>query len=313
MLATDFIDALGGTAFGGIICVNLYRSIQVGTIPPASVKTFVAECLSAWRAAPPPTTPVEEQDLALRCAKDWGARAASSRANRFAIPASSVHANQLATIVHYKTLVANARHAAHRTYAPRRSCTFDDLNALVKEWKDDGAVWQFGSGRDFFWVAPTTDWASIDWTKYRHGTAQYFRDFLGLSHWGRNDSLVRISLPSSIAPVALTFFRPTAYDGCDNPAFFASPDNETLASRFPHGRTADLAEVRAAATRIDGSIEWICSPMHIGAERLIWEYLGNPKLAECLSETSFHDEMLVALTRATPLWMVLPFLKKLLT
>jgi hypothetical protein len=309
MTPPEFLDALSMTSFGSVTCINLYRSISAGTIPSTSVPSFVTDCLVAWNAAAPPASSAETHDLALRCVKDWGARASSSKNHRYAIAASTVKASQLSTVINYKTLVSNARRAVHRTYSARRHCSADDLNAVIAEWTTDTVHWTFGKDRDFFWLSPIIDLSMFPSSRLSSGIAQIYRDFLGLCHWGAHDYLIRVAIPASTPPSALTWFRPSAFDGLDNPAFRAACDGETKMTALPHGRTADIAHVQAHATNIDGAIEWICMPLELRADSVVWDYLGRPKLPQCSTEVDFHDSMLAALAITTPMNVVLPFLK----
>lgn len=310
MKPDQFLDTLSHTAFGSVILINMYRSVQVGTLSDKAIKGFIDDCLSTFNAhTPVPTSKAELSDLALRSAKDWTTRAASSRANRYPVASTDVDASQFGTVIHYKTLVANARSSTHKTYAKRRATSANGLNALVAEWQKDGATWILGNGRDFFWIALPIDWSNVPGARLSQGVAQIYRDILGLCHWGKNDTLVRIIIPSDFAKGLTQIFRPTAFDGLDNPAFRAGRDGETNANADFHGQTVDIHKVTHRDATVDGVGEWICAPAGLPAANLFWEYLGVPDEPKCCNTRAFHKAMSVALGRATPMSAVLPFLK----
>jgi hypothetical protein len=307
----DFLDALARTSFGSVILINLYRSTKAGTIPDSSIAEFAADCLSTLAGSPAPKTPVEEADLALASAKEWDSRESASRKYRNPASLSGSGVAQFATVISYKSLIENSagRSAAHLAFAPRDHGLAGDVEAIVVQWQKWGETWTLGKGRDFFWIAPVLDVSTLNASRLSDGLAQVYRDVLGLSHWGTANTLLRIGIPSGVAESMLVPRRPTAFDGLDNPAFRGACDGEVGAHPLASGFTVDIYKVDTHVPNIDGAREWISAPVVVATGQLFWEYLGVPKLGECLSQTVFHDAMLRGLERTTPISLALPYLK----
>ena len=60
MTRAAFLDTLAGTDFGRIVCVNLFRSLRVGTLNDDVVRDFLDACVAAnaTEVAASPSDPI---------------------------------------------------------------------------------------------------------------------------------------------------------------------------------------------------------------------------------------------------------------
>src|SRR4051812_18043255 len=120
MSRTDFLDTLCLSDFGKIICVNLYRSLRVGTITESVIKAFLDACVASHMAnvAAHPSDPSE--DIAFRVATDWSVRENFVKSNIFPTPLSTNDPIQFATVLPVEVFTKHASSSKHVTYSHRK-------------------------------------------------------------------------------------------------------------------------------------------------------------------------------------------------
>lgn len=301
MSRIDFLNTLCLTDFGKIICINLYRSARLGTLAADTVKDFLDVCSAKYLAkiATPAIDPPE--DVALLVAMQWDSRSALVGGNLFTSPPTTHDPIQYAVILPIDTVTRDASSAKVATYSARKVRNQPEFDALIKEWLLDAAMWAFGLGKKYFWLARPANFASTPPARLSKGLAQYHLETLGLCHFGDKDSLVRVLVPAALTVGVSPLLRPTALDGIDNPAFRAAADFEVAPPAAQPGSTIDLELVRSNAPTVDGQHEWLREPLTIPATSVVWEFLGVPAETPCKFEASFHAQVLQQYEKSTPL------------
>ena len=311
MPRTAFLDTLALTDFGKIVCINLFRSLRVGTLTDSVVQEFLDACVTsnATHAAASPSDPASE--IALRVVTDWWARAALVTSSRYKSPPGAPEPVQFATILPVDFFTRNASSAKHVTYSGRKISLESEFNATLKTWLADGATWHFGKDRLYFWMARPIDYSSVDPARLNKGLCQYQWEVFGLCHLGNHQRLVRALIPARLAESKFPLLRPNALDGIDNPAFRASTDSEAAAPPSQPGTALDLLLVGSAASNVDGQNEWLCDPLLVDATSVAWEFLGPPVDAQCNADLAFHQKVRTQIELSTPLADALTKLKNL--
>lgn len=301
MSRTDFLNTLCLTDFGKIICINLYRSARLGTLTAGTVKDFLDACISKYLAHFASSVGDPPKKVALNVATYWNTRSILVAGNMFPSPPSTQDPIQFASILPVDAVTRNASSAKAATYSAWKVRNQTDFDVLIKEWLRDAAIWKFGLGKDYFWLARPVDFSSIPSSRLAKGLAQYHLETLGLCHFGKKNSLVRVLVPAALTVGVSPLLRPTALDGIDNPAFRAAADSEVTPPAAQPGSTIDLELVRSNAPTVDGQHEWLGKPLNIPATSVAWEFLGVPDEATCKNKTSFHAQVLQQLEKSTPL------------
>ncbi|MBY0579697.1 MAG: hypothetical protein K2P57_11705 [Burkholderiales bacterium] len=301
MSRTDFLNILCLTDFGKIICINLYRSVRLGTLAADTVKDFLDACTSKYLAHFASSVGDLPKEVALNVATYWNTRSILVAGNMFTSPPSTQDPIQYATILSVDAVTRNASSAKAATYSAWKVRNQPDFDVLIKEWLRGGAMWTFGLGKDYFWLARPVDFSSIHPARLAKGLAQYHLETLGLCHFGNKNSLVRALVPAALTVHVSPLLRPTALDGIDNPAFRAAADSEVAPPAAHPGSTIDLELVRSNAPTADGQHEWLGKPLAILATSVVWEFLGVPVDATCNEDSSFHAQVLQQFEKNTPL------------
>jgi len=300
MSRTDFLNTLCLTDFGKIICINLYRSARLGTLKPDAVKDFLDACITKYLANITPSAIDPPEEVALLVAMRWDTRAALIGRNLYSSLPSTRDPIQYAVILPIDTVTRDASSSKAATYSDRKVRNQPEFDALIKEWLLDGAMWSFGLGKKYFWLARPADFASTPPARLSKGLAQYHLETLGLCHFGNKDGLVRALVPAlAVGPSPL--LRPTALDGIDNPAFRAAAVFEVAPPAGQPGSTIDLGLVRSNAPTVDGQDEWLREPLTIRATLVVWEFLGVPAETCCKFDASFHAQVLHQYEKSTQL------------
>lgn len=311
MARETFLNKLAKTDFGKIICINLFRSLRVGTLSEDVVRKFLDDCVAS-NAKAVATFPSEStEEIALRVATDWTVRAALVFNYRFQSPACASEPAQFATILPVDIFTRNATSAKHVTYSSRRISSEPEFNATLKIWLKDRATWEFGKDRMYFWMARPIDNSVIDPSRLNRGLCQYHCEVFGLCHLGSHQRLVRALIPAKLTEPQFPLFRPTALDGIDNPAFRASTDIENTAPPSGPGTALDLLLVNNTLGCVDGQNEWLCKPLQVEATSVIWEFLGPPADAPCSADLNFHERVRKQIEIASPLAHALDRLKNM--
>ena len=233
MSRTDFLNTLCLTDFGKIICINLYRSLRLGTLTAVAVQNFMDACIAKYLAHfpvatgdPPKVDFPKDENVALHVAVQWGTRSAIVDGNLFQSPPSTKDPIQYAVILPIDTVTRDASSARVATYSARKVRNQSEFDALIKEWLLDDPIFPFGLGKKYFWLARPVDSASTDFARLSKGLAQFHLETLGLCHFGNTHTLARALMPAKITVGVSPLLRPTALDGIDNPAFRAAADSE---------------------------------------------------------------------------------------
>jgi hypothetical protein len=315
MTRSEFLDILCLSDFGKIICVNLYRSLLVGTVSDRVVKEFLDNCVAEFEIQLPANPADAPKTIALGVATDWEVREKLVNSNLFPTPPSAKEPIQFSTVLPMHVFTGNASSAKHITYSARLITDESDFNALLKEWLDDKATWEFGLDRSFFWLQRPVNSASMPDNRRVSGNAQYHCEVFGLCHHGEKrpdgspNMLVRALVPAELTPGMSSLYRPTALDGLDNSAFRAATDSEVSAPPAQPGTTLDMWLVRAMAPVVDGQHEWLCSPLKLSATSVVWEMLGTPIGNACNDDELFHAQVLKQMEICTPTSTALSKLK----
>lgn len=291
MSRTQFLDALKKSWFGGIVCINLYRSTWIETLSQSAVGEYLDRCSLKYLddLALYPSDP--EPEVALRVAISWDTRGPSAACNSFPSPAPDGDPIQFSIVLPVVALWRSASSARCATYAKRRVADGGEFDAVLREWRADGAEWSFGKDRDYFWVASQPDFASLGIKGPSRGLAQCYVDVFGLCHYGRGDALMRAVVPAELVGTAGPLFRPTGFDGLDNPAYRAKSDSENRPPPAQPGITSDISLIRSGAFPAEGQHEWLCKPMTVVATKIAWEFLGQPSEDKCIEDKTFHKQV----------------------
>lgn len=285
----DFLDALCDSDLGKIICINLYRSLKVGTLTSTAVKEFLTLCATDFYNLSV-TSSTNKADLALQVATKWTNRSALISKYKFAYPGTDRPA-QFTTILPVEKITASAPAARHVTYGSRKISKQFELEALLEEWMSSSSPnFDFGKGKAYFWVARMIDTSLTDVARLPDGFAQICRDTLGLCHLGNSNTLVRAIIPAAHLTSYGALLRPTAFDGLDNPAFMSALPSEMNPPPLQPGTTLNL-HFRADRSKYSGQNEWLCPPVTLPAAQVVWDFLGAPKEAAIAEDKNFHAQV----------------------
>ncbi len=311
MSCAAFLDTLAFTEFGKIVCINLYRSLSLGTLTNEVVRDFLDACVSTHTAeiAASPSEPTTE--IAIRVATTWTVRSSLVAGHRYKSPTCAQEPAQFATIIPVDVFTRNASSAKHVTYSKRKISSESEFNATLQVWLSDGANWEFGKDRMYFWVARPIDFSKVEGSRLANGMCQYQWEAFGLCHLGNHQRLVRALIPAKLAEPRFPLFRPTALDGIDNPAFRACTDSETAPPCGPGTALDLLLVVSSPSGNVDGQNEWLCDPLVVDATSVAWEFLGPPLDTQCSADPNFHKKVREQMEIKTSLAAALTMLKSL--
>ncbi len=301
MLPKDFLDILCLSDFGKIICINLYRSARIATLSNSVVRDFLDSCVAEYQKRYGRTLSDPPKVVALGVATEWEVRSKLVADNLCPSPPGCPDPAQYAVIVPVDRVLKNAASTAPLTYVPRRISKQTDFDVLLTEWLKLRETWTLGFPKDYFWLARPVDHSRIEPQRLVKGLAQFHIENLGLCHFGKKHTLVRVLVPASMTGGKVQLCRPTALDGVANPAFRAATDTEVNAPSTQPGTTIDLRRVRSRARTIDGQNEWLCESMTVAATELFWEFLGEPVDDACIDDENLHSQVLKNLQKTTPL------------
>jgi len=309
MTRNEFLDALCATnsKLALIALNNLCRGLKLRLIPKSSFQQFLDECVAILDTELPTVDDTDKPEALVRCLRRFTSRASVMRGcARLALEACEVI--PVITVLRTREFFYEEPQRTHEIYETRKGKidSPEELRSALANWSSSRPSWHFGKDRDFFWVAPLGDLPPPFDQPQASGyvdplAAQSHRDQLGLSHYGRSDGpLLRAIISPDDGQAALTFYRPTAYDGLDNPAFRAACDDETLETTPAHGRTVVLPAVKSRLQNVDGTREWICPSQEVPWEYIAFDFLGELDDSPCAEDERFHAAMLAVLSRKIP-------------